>query len=52
MKHVSIFPFIIIANKYFSNPSPPNVNLKIVFWTIVETIDKEWWMNEFNYVNY
>ena len=52
MKHVSIFPFIIVTNKYFSGSSPSNVNVKIVFWIIVETVDREWWKNEFNYVNY
>ena len=52
MKHVIIFSFIIVANKYFSNSSPSNVNVKIVFWTIFEAIDNEWWMNEFNYVNF
>ena len=52
MKHVNIFSFIIVTNRYFSSPSPYNVNVKIVFWTMVEAVDKEWWMNEFNYVNY
>ena len=52
MKHVSIFSFIIVTSRYFSSPSPSNVNVKIVFWTIAETVDNEWWMNEFNYVNY
>ena len=46
MKHFSIFSFIIVTNKYFSNSSSPNVNVKIVFWTIAKAIDKEWWMNE------
>ena len=46
------FSFIIITNKYFSNLSPSNVNVKIVFWTIAKVVDNEWWMNEFNYVNY
>ena len=44
--------FIIVTNMYFSNSQPSNANVKIVFWTIAEAIDKEWWMNEFNYVNY
>ena len=52
MKYVSIFSFIIVKNMYFSSPSPSKVNVKIVFWTIAKTVDKEWWMNEFNYVNY
>ena len=52
MKHVSIFSFIIVTNMYFANPLPSNINVKIVFWTIVETVDKEWWTNEFNYINY
>ena len=52
IKHVSIFSFIIVTNRYFSSPLPSNVNVKIVFWTIAEAVDKEWWMNEFNYVNY
>ena len=52
MKNVSIFSFIIVTNKYYSSTSPYNVNVKIVFWTIAETVDNEWWMNEFNYVNY
>ena len=42
MKHVSIFSFIIVTKRYFSSPSPSNVNIKIVFWTIVEVVDKEW----------
>ena len=46
MTHVSIFPFIIITNKYFSSSSPSNVNVKILFWTIVEIVDKDGWMNE------
>ena len=37
---------------YFSSPLPSNMNVKIVFWAIVEAVDKEWWMDEFNYVNY
>ena len=48
----SIFSYIIVINRNFSNSSPFNVNVKIVFWTIAETVDNEWWMNEFNYVNY
>ena len=52
MKHVIIFSFIIVTNKYFFDSSPSNVNVKIVFWTIFEAIDNEWWMNEFNYVNF
>ena len=47
MKHVSIFSFIIVTNMYFSSSLPSNMNVKIVFWTIVETANKEWWMNEF-----
>ena len=31
---------------------PSNVNVKIVFWIIVETVDKVVYMNEFNYVNF
>ena len=46
MKHVSIFSFIIVTNMYFSSPSSSYVNVKIVFWTIIETVDKKWWMNE------
>ena len=46
MKNVSIFSFIIVANIYFSSHLPSNVNVKIVFWTIVEVVDKEGWMNE------
>ena len=46
------FSFIIVTNKYLSSSSSSNVNVKIVFWTIAEPVDKEWWMNEFNYVNY
>ena len=42
MKHVSIFPFIIVTNKYFSSSSLSKVNVKIVFWTIAEVVDKEW----------
>ena len=43
MKHVvSIFSFIIVTNRYFSSPSSSNVNVKIVFWTIIEAVDKEW----------
>ena len=52
MKHVSIFSFIIVKNKYFSSSSPSNRNVKIVFWTIAETVDKKWWVNEFNYVKF
>ena len=52
MKYVSIFSFIIITNKYFFSSSSSNVNVKIVFWTIVKVIDKEWEMNEFNYINF
>ena len=52
MKHISIFSFIIVTNKYFSSPSPYNMNVKVAFWTIVEAIDNEWRMNELNYVNY
>ena len=60
MKHVSIFSFIIVTNKYFSSPSPSNVNVKIVnkeWWidelfTIAEAVNKEWWIDEFSYVNY
>ena len=52
MKHVSLFPFIIITNKYFSNSSPSKVNVKILFWTIVEIVDNEGWMNGFNYVKF
>ena len=52
MKYVSIFSFIIITNKYFFSSSSSNVNVKIVFWTIVKVIDKEWGMNEFNYVKF
>ena len=44
MKHVSIFSFIIVANKYFSSSSPSDVNVKIVFWTITEVVDKKGWM--------
>ena len=51
MKHASIFSLIIVTNKYFSNSLPFNVNVKIVFWTIAKTVDKEGYMNEFNYVN-
>ena len=51
MKHVNIFLFIIVTNKYFSNSSPSKVNVKIVFWTTIETVDNELWMNKFNYVN-
>ena len=52
MKHVNIFLFIIITNKYFSSSSRSNVNVKIVFLKITkEAIDIEEWMNEFNYVN-
>ena len=29
-----------------------NLNVKIVFWTIVETVDKVGYMNKFNYVNF
>ena len=47
MKHISIFSFIIVTNMYFSSSLPSNMNVKIVFWTIVETANKEWWMNEF-----
>ena len=46
MKYVSIFSFIIIKNKYFSSSLPSNVNVKILFWTIVEIVDKDEWMNE------
>ena len=52
MKHVNIFLFIIVTNRYFSSPLPSNVNVKIVFWTIIKTVDKDGWMNEFNYVNF
>ena len=52
MKHVNLFPFIIITTKYFSNFSPSNVNVKILFWTIVEIVDNEGWMNGFNYVKF
>ena len=52
MKHVSIFSFIIVTNKYFSSSSSSKVNVKIVFWTTIEAVDKEWWMNKFNYVNF
>ena len=52
MKHISIFLFIIVTNKYFYSSSPFNTNVKIVFLTIVETVDKEWWMNEVNYVKF
>ena len=52
MKHVSIFSFIIVTNKYFSSSSPSNMKIKIEFWTIVEAIDKEWWMIEFNNVKF
>ena len=52
MKYVSIFSFIIVTNMYFFSPSPSNMNVKIVFWTIAKALDKEWWINEFNYVNY
>ena len=47
MKHISIFLFIIVTNKYFSGSSHSNLNIRIVFWIIVETVDNEWWMNEF-----
>ena len=49
MKYVKPFPFIIIINKYFSSSSPSSMNVKIVFWLIVETVDKEGWMNGFNF---
>ena len=53
MKHVSIFPFIIVTNKYFFfGSSPSSVNVKIVFWTIAKVIDKEGWINEFNYLKF
>ena len=52
MKHISIFLFIIVTNKYFSGSSYSNLNVRIVFWIIVETVDNEWWMNEFNYVKF
>ena len=52
MKHVSIFSFIIVTNKYFYSSSQSIVNVKIVFWTIYETVDNEWWMNKFNYVKF
>ena len=52
MKYISIFSFIIVTNRYFSSPSPANVNVKIIFWIIAEAVNKEWWMNEFNYINY
>ena len=52
MKYVSIFPVIIVTNKYFSSFSPFNVNIKIVLWTIVEIVDKEGLMNEFNYLKF
>ena len=52
MKHFSIFSFIIVTNMYFSSSSSSNMNVKIVFWTIAEVVDNEWWINEFNYVNY
>ena len=52
MKHVIIFSFIIVTNKYFSSSSLSNVNVKIVFWTIVETVDNEGYMNELNYVTF
>ena len=47
MKHVSIFLFIIVTNKYFSSSSPSNVNVKIILWTIAKFVDKEGWMDEF-----
>ena len=52
MNHVSIFSFIIVTNKYFSSSSPSNMNVKIVFWIIFETVDREWWMNESNYIKF
>ena len=52
MKHVSIFLFIIVTNKYFSSSSPSNVNVKIIFWIIAKSVDKEGWMDEFNYMNF
>ena len=47
MKHVSIFLFIIVTNKYFSSSSPSNVNVKIILWTIAKFVDKEGWLDEF-----
>ena len=52
MKHVSIFSFIIVTNKYFSSSSPSNVNVKIVFWIIAKVVDKEGYINEFNYLKF
>ena len=52
MKHVSIFSFIIVTGRHVFSPSPSNVNVKIVFWIIAETVENEWQMNKFNYVNY
>ena len=49
MKHINFFLLIIVTNKYFSSSSPFNVNVKIVFQTIIKTVDKEGLMNEFNY---
>ena len=52
MKHVSFFPLIIITNKYFSSSLLSKMNVKFLFWTIVEIVDNKGWMNGFNYVKF
>ena len=39
-------------SNFFSSSSPSNMKVKIEFWTIVEAVAKEWWMNEFNNVKF
>ena len=43
--NVNLFKFVKITVAQMTN-----ADVKIVFWTITQAIDNEWWIDGFNYV--